>query len=79
MEDNLIVIKASIIKFLLLTPGFLSQTLFKDIRHPFLGNAANHRIDTSSNGVKQPFSLRLFCEYLVRTLNFDDSFLVHTT
>lgn len=34
MEDNLIVIRALIIKFPLLTPGFLSQTLFKDMRHP---------------------------------------------
>lgn len=60
MEDNLIVIKALIIKFPLLTPGFLSQTLFKDIRHPFLGNVTHHKTDTSFNGVKQPFSLRLF-------------------
>lgn len=52
MEDNLIVIRALIIKFPLLTPGFLSQTLFKDMRHPFLGNATHHKIDdTSSNGV----------------------------
>ena len=46
MEDNLIVIRALIIKFPLLAPGFLSQTLFKDMRHP------HHKIDyTSSNGV----------------------------
>lgn len=52
MEDNLMVIRALIIKFPLLTPGFLSQTLFKDMRHPFLGNATHHKIDyTSSNGV----------------------------
>lgn len=35
MEDNLIVIRALIIKFPLLTPGLLSRTLFKDMRDPF--------------------------------------------
>ena len=35
MEDNIIVIRALIIKSPVLTPGFLSQTLLKDIRYPF--------------------------------------------